>query len=99
MFRNQFFIGSTYGFAALQRSLNECIRRIGSAHYFHYDLDLRIVGDHFVIMNNLFLYRISREISQVKYILDVDLFSCFFIDAFLVPVDHFHHTGSHCAVA
>ena len=42
-------------------------------------------------MYDFFLDRISREIAKIKHIFDVDLFSCFFIDAAVVGIDNFYH--------
>ena len=50
-------------------------------------------------MYDLFLDRISWEISQIKHIFDIDLFSCFFVDAVVVCIDNFHHSGTYCSIS
>ena len=50
-------------------------------------------------MYDFFLDRISREITKIKHIFDVDLFSCFFIDAAVVGIDNFYHSGTYCSIS
>ena len=92
MFRNQFLIGSADTLSCFQRSSCEGIGRFQTAHNFHDDIHFRIVDDRLKIMNQDFLYRISREISQIQHIFDVDLIPCFSVDTFMVGIYYLYHS-------
>ena len=45
------------------------------------------------------LDRIAREISQIKYILDIYLLSGTLIDTCVIFVDYLYNSGTYCTVA
>ena len=95
---HQLLVGGADAPAALQRPLHEGIGRLHAAHDLHHNLNLRVIGDHLVVVDDLLLDGISREIPQIQHILDVDLLSRFFVNALLVGLNNLHHTASHGAV-
>ena len=59
----QSLIGCAYALSCLKRSFYKGISRLDPAHNLNNNIYLRIVYDHFIIMNQNFLDRISRKIS------------------------------------
>ena len=93
------FVGCRHALSRFQTPFYKCIRRFYSTHYFHYDLNFRIINDHINVMNYLFLYRISRKISQIKNIFDTDFISCSLIDNILIFFEHFYNSRTDCAIS
>ena len=59
----QSLIGCAYALSCLKRSFYKGISRLDPAHNLNNNIYLRIVYNHFIIMNQNFLNRISRKIS------------------------------------
>ena len=91
MLRNKGFIGCNNTFAGFQASFYKGVGRLDPSHNLHHDPDLRIIDDRINIMDDLLLDRISRKVSDIEHIFNIDLISCPLVDEFAVGVDHFHH--------
>ena len=90
MFRHQFLVGGTHALSGFQRTLRKRIGRLQSAHHFHDNRHFRIIDDRLKIMNQDLLNRISRKISQIQHIFDVDLVSRFSVDTLMVSIDNLY---------
>ena len=86
MFGNQCFIGSAYIFSCQKCFLYECKSRFHTAHYFHYDIDFRVIYDLLIIMNQNFLYRLSRKLTKVQNIFYIEFLSGTSCNAFFICV-------------
>ena len=76
MLGNQRLIGCHNTFSCFQCFSDKGIRRFHTAHHFYYNSNLRIIQDNLIIMNNLFLDLISREIPQIQHIFYFNFFTC-----------------------
>ena len=63
MFGYQGLIGCAYTLSCLKSSFYKGISRLDPAHNLNDNIHFWIVYDHFIIMNQNFLNRISRKIS------------------------------------
>ena len=63
MFGYQGLVGCAYALSCQKCSFYKGISRLNSAHNLNDNIYFRIVYDHFIIMNQNFLNRISRKIS------------------------------------
>ena len=99
MFCNKSLVRGTYTLPGLQRTLHKGICRFNASHNLNNDIYLRIIGNDLIIMNQNLLNRISREVSEVQYIFDIDLCAGPFINALMVCVDILNDTAAYCAVS
>ena len=99
MLCNQCLIGCDNTLSRLKAAFHKCICRFNASHHLNYDTDFRIINDHIHIMNDLLLDRITRKISEIEYIFDIDLIGCTLIDDIAVRIDYFHDSGTHGAVS
>ena len=51
------------------------------------------------VMNKNLFYRISRELTKIQYIFDLNLFPGSFVNQFMIGADDFYYTASNCAIS
>src|SRR5699024_10260417 len=87
-----------YTFARLEAALYKCICRLDPAHNLDNDLYIIVLNDRLEIMDDLFLYRISREILQIQYILNIQFISDPLIDPGPICIYYFYHSGTYRSI-
>ena len=63
---HQLLVGTCYTLTCLKCFLDKCVSRFNTAHHFYNNFHIRIIQNWLIIMHNLLLYRISREISKIQ---------------------------------
>ena len=82
-----------------QRPLCKGKGRFHAAHRLHHNANLRILQDHFHIMNDFLSIRITRKLSQIQNIFYLQVHACLCKDAVMIRINDLHHTASDCTIA
>ena len=99
MLLHKFLIGRAHALPRVQSGLSELIGCTGSSHRLAHDIDLGIIHDRLNVMNNKSFILITREFSQIKDILNLNIlfdpagYEC------IIVLDHLENSASDCSVA
>ena len=92
-------IRGTRTLSTFKCSFYKCISRLNAAHNLNDNIDFLIIHDNIYIMNQNLLYRISRKVSQVKHVLNLNLIACTTRYMTVILVDDFVYTRSNCSIS
>ena len=95
----QFLVGGTDALAGKQRSLRKVISRLNTAHGFTDDLHLGVCQNLLYVMYYLICIRISRKISQIQNILNMNVLTGLFVNLCFILLDYLYDTASHRAIS
>ena len=88
---HQGLVGCAYAFSSQQTPLGKGIRRLHASHNLDHYFYFGIIYNGLEIVNQNGFYRVAREITQVQYIFDANLFAYSLINRCLIGAQDLYH--------